>query len=445
MELKKEIKLFEGISILAGIMIGSGIFAFGGLILYRAGNSLGLSLLVWILGGVITLFSALTYGELGTLFPQTGGYYIYLRNAYGKKVAFLSGVMNFVLSSSGSIALLALIFADVLSYILPVGSYIKIIAAVVIIVLTVINYLGIKLGALVQKIFLVAKLLPLVVIIVLGLSLGRETVSLSIAPVEPVNFFGLIVLVGFAIIGTLWAYEGWTNLNNVTGEMKDVKRDLPKALVISVGLVTLIYVLFIFSLYRMISYQTIIDIGPSVNAALPITAMTMAIGDFGAMFVLIAILISIFGALNGTVMVFPRVYFAMAKDGLFIKQFAKVDRKYQTPSVALLGSGIMSLILLLFNIEQLLTFVVLGGLIFNTLIFISVFIFRKRLPDQIRPYKVWGYPYVPAIAILGMIMLFIATLVESFVPSLIGVGVLIVGYFIYPFIFKDEHSEPEAK
>jgi basic amino acid/polyamine antiporter, APA family len=436
MELKKEIKLFEGISILAGIMIGSGIFVFGGLVLMRSGGSLGLSLLVWILGGIITLFSALTYAELGTLFPQTGGYYQYLKQAYGKKVAFLSGVMNFVLSSSGSIALLAVIFSDVLSYVIPIGGYVKVVAAFVIMFLTYINFLGIKAGALVQKIFLVAKLLPIFAIIIVGLTMGGETVNLSLVPQQSVTFFGFIILLGYAIVGTLWSYEGWTNLNTVTGEMKNVKKDLPRALSLSVGLVTLVYVLFIFAMYRMLSYAVLTD--PSAGAPWPVMVMLGAFGQAGMTFVFITVLISIFGSLNGSIMVFPRVYYAMANDGIFIKELGKLHPKYQTPYLALLGSMLVALVLIWFNIEQLLTFVVLGGLIFNTLIFLSVFLFRKRLPDTERPYKVWGYPFVPAIAIFGMIMLFIATLVEALLPSLIGVGVLVVGYFIYPFIFKDK-------
>lgn len=440
MNLKKEIKLFEGISILAGIMIGSGIFVFGGMILSRSGGSLGLSLLVWILGGIITLFSALTYAELGAMFPETGGYYKYLKHAYGKKVAFLSGTMNFVLSSSGSIALLAVIFSDVLSYIIPglSGVLIKFVAMAVIILLTVINYIGIKAGAFVQKIFLVAKLLPIVIIIVVGLFMGTESVNLSLIPAQSVNIIGFILMIGYAIVGTLWSYEGWTNLNTITGEMKNVKKDLPKALVLSVGLVTVVYVLFIFSMYRILPYTMLVD--ASLGAPWPVVAMMSVFGEVGMIFVFIAVLISIFGALNGSIMVFPRVYYAMAKDGIFIKEFNQLHSKYQTPHISLIGSMAVALVLVWFNVEELLTFVVLGGLIFNTLIFISVFLFRKRLPDQERPYKVWGYPIVPGVAILGMVMLLITTIIESTVPSLIGLGLLVVGFFIYPYLFKNKEE-----
>lgn len=433
--LKKEISLFGGISILAGIMIGSGIYAFGGTILSRVGLSLGLSLLAWLIGGIITLFSGLTYAELGTMFPETGGYYIYLRKAYGKKIAFLSGVMNFFLTSSGSIAILALLFANVLAFVIPVGPYVKLIAAFLIISLSVVNYFGIKAGAIVQKVFLVAKIIPLVAIIGVGLFIGDQNVNLSLSPSEPVSFFRLLTMIGFGIVGTLFAYEGWTNLNTVAGEMKNVKKDLPRAITISTLMVTVIYVLFIFSIYRILSYGVLQAIAGTDNY-FPMVAFYSLFGDLGLSLIFISVLISIFGALNGTIMVFPRVYYAMAHDGTFLKPFGAIDKRYKTPFISIIGSCIMALFLLLFNVSSLLTFAVFGGLIFNTLIFISVFIFRKKNPELERPYRVWGYPYVPLIAIFGLLLLLVATLIESFTDSMIGFGVLVLGYLLYELFMK---------
>ncbi len=438
--LKKEISLFGGVSILAGIMIGSGIYAFGGTILSRVGLSLGLSLIAWLVGGIITLFSGLTYAELGTMFPETGGYYIYLRKAYGKKVAFLSGVMNFLLTSSGSIAILALLFANVLAFVVPVGAYVRLIAAFLIVSLSVVNYFGIKAGAIVQKVFLVAKIIPLFAIIGVGLFMGNQSVDLSLTPSEPVSFFRLLTMIGFGVVGTLFAYEGWTNLNTVAGEMRNVKKDLPKAITISTIMVTVIYLLFIFSIYRILSYGVLSAIAGTDNY-FPMVAFYTLFGDIGLTFIFISVLISIFGALNGTVMVFPRVYYAMANDGTFLKPFSKLDKKFKTPFISIIGSGVMALFLLLFNVESLLTFAVFGGLIFNTLIFISVFIFRKRNPELERPYKVWGYPYVPLIAIFGLILLLAATLIESFQDSMIGFGVIVLGYFLYELFMKTKKSE----
>jgi len=197
----------------------------------------------------------------------------------------------------------------------------------------------------------------------------------------------------------------------------------------------IVYVLFIFSIYRVLPFAVLEQIATTENY-FPMVAMYNLYGDAGLNFVFFAVLISIFGALNGSVMVFPRTYYAMAKDGVFFSAFGKIDKKYQTPSIAIFGSMTMALILLIFNVEALLTFVVFGALIFNLLIFISVFIFRKRDPNLERPYKVWGYPIVPMVAIIGMVLLIVATTIEDFEQSMIGFSVLIVGYFIYQFSFK---------
>jgi APA family basic amino acid/polyamine antiporter len=217
--------------------------------------------------------------------------------------------------------------------------------------------------------------------------------------------------------------------------MKNVSKDLPKAILIAITGVTIIYVLFTFSIYRLIPLNDLIALSQD-GAVLPIPAMMSVFGETGMYLVFGAVLISVFGALNGSVMVFPRVYYAMALDQTFFKSFKTIDKKHQTPSIAIFGSMLMSLVLLLFNVEQLLTFVVFTGLIFNTLIFVSVFIFRKKQPDIKRPYKVWGYPYVPAIAIIGMVGLFIATLIEDLVPSLIGLSVLLGAYLFYTFVIE---------
>jgi basic amino acid/polyamine antiporter, APA family len=439
MQLKKDIGLLAGVSILTGIMIGSGIFFFGTVVFGLASNSLGLSLLAWLLGGLVTLVSALSYAELGTLFPNTGGYYVYLRKAYGKPIAFLSGWMNFFLSSSGSITTLAFLFSYIfVVFVLQLPfDLVRWVALAVIILFGAINYFGVKLGSLTQIIFTIAKLVPIVIIIGLGLFLGTQTVDLSLtSPTPDVDLGVLISGFTFAIARTLFAYEGWTNLNTVAGEMKNPKRDLPLALLISVGLVTVVYVLFIFALYRVLDVPFLIeqaDLGVN-NQAIFVAVSTALQGDY-SFWVMIAILISILGAINGTLLAFPRVYFAMAEDGTMPKVLSHTS-KFGTPDVAILGSVVMASVLLFFDIDTLLTFVLLPALVFNTLIFFSVFIFRKTMPKADRPYRVWGYPVVPAIAIVGMVILLVTTFINSLIPSLIGLGVLVVGYVVYPFIFK---------
>ena len=435
---EKSLNLWSGMSLLAGIMIGSGIFFLGGQILGRIGNSLPLSLLAWFVGGIITLFSGLSYAELGSLFPENGGYYLYLKEAYGKKVAFLSGTMNLVLASSGSIALLAVLFAQVLSNIfVELGSVINLVAILAIIVLTIVNYLGLKVGAITQVVFMVAKLIPIVMIIVMGVLTGDQAI-VTTNTLSNLSFFEVVVAFGFAVVGTLWAYEGWTNLNSVAGHMKNANKDLPKALVFAIVGVLVIYVLFIFSLYRLVSYQALTE---AYNGWFIFDAAYVLFGDSGQLVIMISVAISVFGALNGSILVFPRIYQKMAEDGLFFKQFATLDKRFKTPLLALAISALMSVLLIVlgFDVNALLTFVVFAGLIFNTLIFVSVFLFRKRKPLHEFPrYQTWGYPYVPALAIFGMVMLLISTLIESLVPSLIGFGVLLAAYLLITYVIKIE-------
>jgi APA family basic amino acid/polyamine antiporter len=456
MKLKKELGLFSSVSVLAGIMIGSGIYFFSMLVLGLASNSLGLSLVAWLVGGIITLFSALTYAELGTLFPKTGGYYVYLRKAYGKRIAFLSGITNFFLSSSGSIALLALLFAQVIGYMIGANGgfgfdapVVGLIAAVVIIVLSLINYLGIQYGKVVQNIFFVAKLIPLVTVIFYGLFFGTQTNIFASNGSENIETGLLVSGLLFAVARTLFAYEGWTNLNTVAEEMKDTKRDLPKALTIAVVLVMSVYVLFVIGLYRIITPETLANLGSgAVEAGFDLGAVYAAFGaifsgfDLGLLGYVVfgAIAISIFGSLNGSILSFPRVYLAMAEDETLPKVFAKVDAKFQTPWVAILGQTVVSLVIVLLgydNVNFLLSIILFGALVFNTLIFLSVFKFRKTMPEAERPYRVWGFPYVPRLAILGMLILLVVTMINSFEASMVGVFVILIGNGFYD-VFMDK-------
>ena len=458
MKLKKELGLFSSVSVLAGIMIGSGIYFFSMLVLGLASNSLGLSLVAWLVGGIITLFSALTYAELGTLFPKTGGYYVYLRKAYGRRVAFLSGITNFFLSSSGSVALLALLFAQVIGYMVGANGgagfeapIVGLIAAVVIIILSLINYFGIQYGKIVQNIFFVAKLIPLITIIVYGLFFGTQTDIFASNGAENIDTGLLVSGLLFAVARTLFAYEGWTNLNTVAEEMKDTKRDLPKALTIAVALVMGVYVLFVVGLYRIISPATLANLGTgAVEAGFDLGAVYSAFGaiftgfDLGLLGYVVfgAIAISIFGSLNGSILSFPRVYLAMAEDETLPKVFGKVDAKFQTPWVAILGQTIVSLVIVLLgydNVNFLLSIILFGALVFNTLIFLSVFKFRQTMPKAERPYRVWGFPYVPRLAILGMLILLVVTMVNSFQASMVGIFVILIGNGFYD-VFMDKST-----
>ncbi len=441
--LKRDIGIFGGVSILTGIMVGSGIFFVGSHVLMRVGFSVSHALLVWLLGGLITLMYALIYGELGALMPEAGGYYIYLKKAYGKPVAFMSGFTNFALLASGSIAVLALAFAQILSELtfnmfeVALSNTTQIIiAAIMIISLSVVNFFGIRLGTLMQKVLMVVKAVPILLILILGLLLGNASIDWTFN-VEGFSWVRLFSATGFAVIATFWAYEGWTNLNNVAGEVKNPGKTIPLSLIITLVSVTALYVLFNLSIFRVLSVDEIrVMVVDHESYFIGIPAAMDLLGTFGLYLAMSTMLISVFGALNGSIMTFPRVYYAMSQDGIFIDQFKKVHKKYQTPIYAIIGSGVMAILLLVFSLTDLISMVAFGALVFNTLIFVSLFIFRKTMPEAKRPYKVWGYPILPIITIGITLLLLIATFAEDIRASLFGTLFVLAGLPLY---FMIEH------
>lgn len=437
--LKREIGLFGGFNVLTGIMVGSGIFYIGSYVLMRSGYSQGAALLVWLIGGIITLISGLCFAELGASMPQTGGTYLYLRKAYGQIVAFMSGSTGYVLGSCGSIAALAVASSSMFANLFPsLAPYGKWIAVALIVFLSTINFFGVKLGSLVQNGFTVAKLIPIVLIIVLGLFQGTQSVDLSINVANTGGSSNFVGMIAFAVLATFWAYEGWTNLNVIAGEIKNPKRNLPMAIITAIGVVTVIYLLFNFAIYRVLSPEEIQAAlgGETPNLYLgTLAAQKLLGGELGGRIVGITMLIAVLGATHGCAMVFPRTIFSMSKDGTFFPTFAKVNDKYKTPGNAIILTAVISIVLVLTqDLDQLTTLVTFSGLIFNALIFASIFIFRKREPNMERPYKVWFYPVTPIIAIAVMIYMLINTLIQETQTSLVGLAVTlgsVVLYFIY--------------
>ncbi|MBC2870066.1 APC family permease [Bittarella massiliensis (ex Durand et al. 2017)] len=441
-ELKREVGLFGGVSVLGGIMIGSGIFYLGSIVLQRSGMSMGLALLVWALGGLVVLFSGICYAELGAMMPKAGGGYVYLREAYGERVAFMSGFSNFILGSSGSIAALAVAFPEAIASLVPLSPLAcKAIAIGMIVLLSAINLFGIKLGSRIQNFFMILKLLPIVLIIVCGIFMGQQTPNLSLVPDPAIagtpSLFKICGMVAFGVVATLWAYEGWTNLNTISEEIKNPKRNLPLAIILSIVGVMLIYVLFNFAIYRTLPYETITAMLASGDLFLGTAAANTLFGSAGKIIVGSTMIVAIFSALNGCVMVFPRTYYAMARDGAFFKSAAKLHPKYKTPVFAIVLSGVVSIVLVCMqNLSQLTSLVAFCGMFFNTMTFYAVIRLRKKYPDLERPYKVWGYPVMVVLVILITIGLLINTLVESPVTSIIGLSVPAVGLLLYELVFK---------
>ena len=446
-EFKREVGLFGGISVLAGIMIGSGIFYIGGIVLMRCGMSLGLALLVWIIGGIITLMSGICYAELGAMMPKAGGSYVYLREAYGEKIAFMSGFSNFILGSSGSIAALAVAFSAAIASLMPESAFAgselmqKGFGIVMVIILTIINIFGIKLGSTVQNIFMVLKMLPIALILICGLFMGTEAPDLAMMPLG-VSMPAVIGMMAYGVVATMLSYEGWMNLNGIAEEIKNPAKNIPLAIIFSIVGVTALYVLFNFAVYRVLPYATIVAMIDSGNNYLGTEAANVLFGNAGGIIVAVAMGLAIFNSLNGCVMVFPRTYYAMAKDKAFFRSLGKLHPVYKTPVNALIVSGLVSIALICTrNLSELTSLVAFCGMIFNSLVFYAVKIFRKKYPDMKRPYKVWFYPVLIYVIIAIMIGLAINTFIEDPMTSVIGLAVPAVGLVLYELVFKKQKEE----
>lgn len=433
MELRREMGLFSSSNVLIGIMVGSGIFYLGSIVLERAGMSLGLALLIWVVGGLVTLLSGLCFAELGAMMPRAGGGYVYVRESYGDYLAFISSTANFIFSSCGSTAAIAVAFATNISAFVGISELqIKIIAVSSVVLLTVINILGVKQGSFVQNFFTVGKLIPIVIILAAGLFMGKEMPNLTLTPVtaEPVSIVSLLSMIAFGVIATMWAYEGWTSLNVISEEIKNPQRNIPRAIMLSITSVTVLYVLFNFAIYRILPYETIVSSINGGDIHLGTTAARSLFGSAGGTLVSICMAIAVFGALNGCVLVLPRACFAIARDGMFPRSWAKIHPKYQTPYMALIVHMVIACALIFTrNLNQITALVTFTGMICNIFTFTSVLSLRKKYPDMERPYRVnTGIVYV---TILVMIALAINGFLSDINTSLISLSVPAVCSVIY--------------
>lgn len=447
-EFKQEIGIFGGVSIIGGIMIGSGIFYLGSYVLLRTGMSLGLALLCWIVGGIVSLLGGLCFAELGASRPVAGGMVVYLNEAYHPIVGFLFGFASWLISGAGSIAAIAVALPTALRSFFGVSDMgVKVIAIALIVALTVYNYLGVKKASILQNVSMVAKLIPIAIIMFGALMFGNQSPDLSLAPADgsSVGFTGMIGMIAFATVATLWAYEGWTNLNTVAEEMKNPKKNLPLSIVIAIGGILVIYTLFNYSIYRVIPHTEIVTMINGGNYYLGTEVAKRIFGNVGGTIVLVGMIISMFGSLNGMILAFPRTYYAMAKEGHFFKSYGKLHPKYKVPHVSIIGQCVISVALVLFrNLDQLTSMVVFSGMLFNVLVVVAVLIYRKKYPDLERPYKMWGYPVTVIITILIFAGLMINTFIEDPVTALIGFIVPAFGCLVYLYFDKQLKKEGRA-
>lgn len=460
--LLRQLGLFDSTMVMVGIVIGSGIFVTTG-IMAKSLPSPGWILLAWIAGGVLTLAGALTYAELGAALPEAGGQYVYLREAYGPMAGFLFGWILFLVYQTGGIAGLALVFAEYFGYFFPgfaiqntllsfnigIGDTLlpftlsagQLVGVVVILVLSLVNYLGMAFGKTLQNLLTVLKIGVILFIIILGFCSGKGSglaLHFQNAGMDPRS---LIVGFGIALVAVTWAFDGWNNVNFVAGEIKNPRRTLPLALILGTLLVTVLYVLINMVYLYALPYREMVGVVRIAEAA-----TSALFGASTGAVISAAVMVSVFGSLNGSIMTGPRVYYAMARDGLFFRRVNRVSPRFRTPGFSIAIQALWaSLLTLIGTFEQIFTFAMFMAILFWIAATAAVFTLRKKRPDLHRPYKTWGYPVVPIIFILASTGILINTLLEKPVEALAGIGLTLLGIPVYRYWQRKTVRENEEK
>lgn len=429
-ELPRVLGLIDVVGILVGSVIGSGIFIVPATIAAEVHSPL-LVLAVWVTGGILSFFGALAFAELGAAFPRAGGMYVYLREAYGSFVAFLFGWTLFLVIDSGAVATLSMAFASkYLPYFVTLSpAQVKLVALAFVVVLVAVNYVGVRYGAMLQNV-LTAMKFGAILVVVGGVFLFAEGAPRNfVEPAWQGSPAGLVGAFGVALVASLWAYKGWEAVSFSAGEVRNAPRVLPLGLL---GGTLLIIVLYVATNLAYLWVFPTTEIARSSRVASD--AMNLAIGPAGAAFIALMILFSIFGAANGNVLTAPRVFYAMARDGLFFKGLSRVHPAFLTPHVSILAMGVWASVLSLSGtFEQLATYVVFGQWIFFGLTVGSVIVLRRRRPGMPRPYRTWGYPVTPLVFIAAALYISLNTLVTQPMNAL--AGLLIIGSGVPAYLF----------
>ncbi len=421
-ELPRVLSLSDATAVVAGIMIGSGIFLVPNTVAQQL-PSTGWILAVWTVCGLHSLLGALAYAELGAMLPATGGQYVFLREAYGPLWAFLCGWSFFLVVQTGSLATLAVGFSIYFGHFVPLPPVLsKLPALVAIALLTWVNCRGVRLGAAVQKVFTVLKVAGLAALIVIPWLAGTPEAAQKPAG-EGFAWSGF----GVAMIACLWTYKGWQTLSFVTGEIREPQKNVQRALVLGVSLVTVLYLLANFAYLRVLPIEEIART-PRVAAA----AAARAIGPAGASLVSLIIVLSIFGTINGNLLASPRMYFAQARDGLFFRRLAEVHPRFRTPHVALIVQGVWGgLLALVASYSSLFSYVIFAAFIFYGMTVVGVIVLRRKRPELARPYRMWGYPATPLLFAAVTLWFVVNTILTTPVPSLIGLLFISTGVPAY--------------
>jgi len=448
-ELVKGLGVYGATSVVAGTMIGTAIFVVPSLMLREVGTP-WMVVVVWAFAGALSLFGALGYAELGAAIPEAGGEYVYLHRAYGPLMGFLYGWTQLFVAKTASIAAIATGFVIYLSYFFPslndvlwraslslVGhsatlqlTGLQISAALLILLVSLLNILGVRRSGAVQTVFTASKLVVLALLIVLGLTLGQGSFAHFRTAVQSNSQVSFISAFGFAAVSALWAYDGWNNLSMVAGEVKNPQRNMPRALIFGSLLVIGVYVLTNIAYFYVLSPNE--AVGTNTIAA---NAARHFLGTAGGAFVAVGVMISAFATLNGSILAGSRIPYAQARDGLFPQALAGVHPRFRTPAAAILAQAVIAVLFALTGQYQaLFTKVIFAEFLFYALVTVGIFILRRRGPGLARPYRTWGYPFVPAIFVILSAGLLANTFLEQRSDSLWGLVLMgsgVPAYFLW--------------
>lgn len=422
-ELVRGLGFYGATSVVAGTMIGTAIFVVPSVMIAHVGTPSKV-LAVWVVAGVLSLFGALGYAELGAALPEAGGEYVYLHHAFGPALGFLYGWTQFIVAKSASIAAIAAGFLLYLAFFFPGLSAViwrhsfavagwhpsialtglQVGAAGMIIFLSAVNILGVRRSGAVQTIFTVAKIAVLAALIVLGLTIGHGSLAHFRSALSIGAGGGASAGFVLAAIGALWAYDGWNNLSMVAGEVSKPERNMPAALIGGALLVLIVYILVNITYFYILSPASVAS--TRTVAAL---AAERFMGAAGGTFVAIGVLASTFATLNGSILSGSRIPYACARDRLFPKALAQVNSRFRTPAAAIAAQAVIASVFALSGrYETLYTKAIYSEWVFYALVTASIFVLRRREPHLDRPYRTWGYPVVPAVFIVLAIVLLVS-------------------------------------
>lgn len=465
-EFQRNVSLFDGVMLVAGIMIGSGIFLTSAEISRTVGG-MGWVLLVWLLGGIMTIIGAMSFGELAAMFPRAGGQYIFLREAYNPMIAFLYGWAYFAVIECGTIAAVAVAFAKYLAYVFPVIgessilfslgefhiSIAQVIAVLSIILLSFINTKGINKGRIIQGVFTVFKILALVLLIIFGLMAIQADVLAenwanawdafhynllrtgenSYTEAIPTGGWELIGLLGVAMVGSLFSSDAWNSVTSIASEVKNPKKNVVRSLFLGTLLVTILYLVCNF-VYVAVLPMNEIAFAPASRVGA--SAAIQIFGSTGAILIAIMILVSTFGCNNGLILSGARIYYTMARDGLFFRKVGHLN-KHGVPAYAIWIQCIWASVLCFSGrYSDLLNYIIFVVLLFYILTIVGIFILRVTRPDAERTFKAPGYPILPALYILMATIVCVSLFIMRPLYTWPGLLLVLIGIPLYYFVKK---------